>query len=874
MPLRLRHILDRLPLPSLRYYTLISTSLFFGNIFYYHHLIQTNDINSTNETLVNGTKFFSDAKPFSLVYMQTLFSIILSQSLSLLILVNAIYCTIGLFGKYLQELIFGELRLVELQRSKEKLWNYAFYKFCFLFGVLGLENLNELALWISWFSIIAFAISFCQLSKDRFELMSVSVSIRRRLLLKILALLICLLVLSGILVAICFLVGLKYGGLSVFFFMLAEATLLTLDICYLLFKYTFQYYIYEQQKQNPLTTSNEYRSYVIYYIEFVYHIVTLLIDIMHHLQMLFYHQTFMSMTSLIFFMQLKPLFNELTQRLKRHKSYRIAMIRMEKKYPLLTKYDLEQKYLKQNYVSSLDEVCSICWEKFEKARCLPCGHLFHQNCLRSWLEQDTTCPICRVSLQEETSQQTPTPSAPIISPAPNFLLWPSLTLARFARNVHGMNDTTGQRPPRNHLFRFDGSRYSSWLPSFSIEINHNFPFRLGRARLTGVQLTSMAQSVQQVFPQIPYEIILADLQRTQSVDVTIENIIDHRIRIEPQHAAHQQESSTSEESSYTSSEASSSEVGEPIDSDLLSDAPRILQTDDLLDTGHNDNFAWPLDPRLPLATRKQQLIAHMRRQFLDQFIMRRGVGIGGINQQILEKAKFSEKGSELARDHLDKLAKQFETFRDNLEKFAEKHKNEIKKDLAFRRQFQEMCATVGVDPLASSKGFWSQVLGVGDFYYELSVQIVEVCVATSEQNGGLISLDELLLRVRKARGKSKSAQDVSTDDILRAIKKLQALGDGFAVIQPANGQGRILIQCIPGELSMDHTTILNSLQTRSSFTAEQLRDQFQWSNDRIQTAINFMIKEGLIWVDNNGRCSEYYFPGLFTAQRVTSGENV
>lgn len=154
--------------------------------------------------------------------------------------------------------------------------------------------------------------------------------------------------------------------------MFAETILLTLETSYLLFKYIFQYYLFEQQEQNPLHTSNESRSYMIYYFEFLYHITTLIIDILHHLQMLFYHQTFMSMSSLIFFMQLKPLFNELTQRLKRHKSYRNAMIRMEKKYPLLTKYDLEQKYLKQNHLSSLEEVCSICWEKFEKARCLPC----------------------------------------------------------------------------------------------------------------------------------------------------------------------------------------------------------------------------------------------------------------------------------------------------------------------------------------------------------------------------------------------------------------------------------------------------------------------------------------------------------------------
>ena len=39
---------------------------------------------------------------------------------------------------------------------------------------------------------------------------------------------------------------------------------------------------------------------------------------------------------------------------------------------------------------------------------------------------------------------------------------------------------------------------------------------------------------------------------------------------------------------------------------------------------------------------------------------------------------------------------------------------------------QEMCASIGVDPLASGKGFWSNMLEIGDFYYELAVQIVEV----------------------------------------------------------------------------------------------------------------------------------------------------
>lgn len=111
------------------------------------------------------------------------------------------------------------------------------------------------------------------------------------------------------------------------------------------------------------------------------------------------------------------------------------------------------------------------------------------------------------------------------------------------------------------------------------------------------------------------------------------------------------------------------------------------------------------------------------------------------------------------------MSKQLMIFRDKLGEFAAKYKNEIKKDPQFRRQFQEMCASIGVDPLActnilseyneirecsielfniwfhlAGKGFWSEVLGVGDFYYELGVQIIEICLATSHRNGGKTSI--------------------------------------------------------------------------------------------------------------------------------------
>lgn len=46
---------------------------------------------------------------------------------------------------------------------------------------------------------------------------------------------------------------------------------------------------------------------------------------------------------------------------------------------------------------------------------------------------------------------------------------------------------------------------------------------------------------------------------------------------------------------------------------------------------------------------------------------------------------------------------------------------DIRKNPTFRAQFHEICAKVGVDPLASSKGFWAEPLQIGDFYYELGL---------------------------------------------------------------------------------------------------------------------------------------------------------
>ncbi|XP_056111473.1 vacuolar-sorting protein SNF8 isoform X2 [Rhinichthys klamathensis goyatoka] len=151
------------------------------------------------------------------------------------------------------------------------------------------------------------------------------------------------------------------------------------------------------------------------------------------------------------------------------------------------------------------------------------------------------------------------------------------------------------------------------------------------------------------------------------------------------------------------------------------------------------------------------------------------------------------------------------------------------------------------------------MLGVGDFYYELGVQIIEVCLALKHRNGGLITLEELHHRVLKGRG--KFAQDVSQDDLVRAIKKLKAMGNGFGMI-PVGGS--YLVQSVPAELNMDHTVVLQLAEKKGYVTVSEIRDSLKWERERACHVLDHLLKEGLAWLDSQAAVEpQYWLPALF-----------
>ncbi|KAJ1272482.1 hypothetical protein BS78_06G205000 [Paspalum vaginatum] len=92
------------------------------------------------------------------------------------------------------------------------------------------------------------------------------------------------------------------------------------------------------------------------------------------------------------------------------------------------------KYNCEAFHPKEDAQCSICLGEYSEKdilRIIPtCHHNFHLACLDLWLQKQTTCPICRVSLKElqaaissgRSIQQLPTVPENLVNPASQCVL--------------------------------------------------------------------------------------------------------------------------------------------------------------------------------------------------------------------------------------------------------------------------------------------------------------------------------------------------------------------------------------------------------------------------------------------------------------------
>mmetsp|Transcript_2142 Transcript_2142/g.2267 ORF Transcript_2142/g.2267 Transcript_2142/m.2267 type:complete len:241 (+) Transcript_2142:146-868(+) len=239
--------------------------------------------------------------------------------------------------------------------------------------------------------------------------------------------------------------------------------------------------------------------------------------------------------------------------------------------------------------------------------------------------------------------------------------------------------------------------------------------------------------------------------------------------------------------------------------------------------------------------------------------MRRGIGVSAFKNRQNDQQKYSAMGKELETSKLSSVKVLLSDFQAALMQFATKHRTRINSDPEFRVQFHSMCLSAGVDPLASNKGIWANILGIGNFYFDLGVIVIEICLKTRAQNGGLIPITDLLDRIRSS-SKGGSIQTISTADIIRAVEKLTVLGKGFRIVDI---MGNSMVLSLPIELNKDHEEIIKEVQDAGSVTEMTMTITNGWSIERFDIAIRPLLQDGIIWVDDFKGERFYLLPSLF-----------
>ncbi|XP_078067233.1 E3 ubiquitin-protein ligase AMFR isoform X2 [Mustelus asterias] len=516
------------------------------------------------------------------------------------VLVNTACCFLMLVGKLIQYMVFGTLRVSERQHLKDKFWNFIFYKFIFIFGVLNVQTVEEVVMWCLWFAVLVFLHLMVQLCKDRFEYLSFSPTTPMSSHIRVLALLVSMLLSCCSLAVVCALVGYSHG-MHTLSFMAAECLVVTVRTAHVILRYSI--HLWDLNHEGTWESKGTY----VYYTDFVMELNLLSVDLMHHIHMLLFGNIWLSMASLVIFMQLRYLFHEVQRRLKRHKNYLRVVGNMEARFAAATPEEL----------ASNNDDCAICWDSMQSARKLPCGHLFHNSCLRSWLEQDTSCPTCRMSLNINEDNHAGEPRQrdnldENIGPVPVVEGRPHL-------NHH------------NHFFHFDGSRIASWLPSFSVEVMHTTNI-LGIAQVNNSQLNAMAHQIQEMFPQVPYHLVLQDLQLTRSIEITTDNILEGRIQVPfPQQrqesrpalngpAVEENDGHSGDSNSEEQTEHSALELSQSVEEtfEAGSEFPQIdVPTEDFEARG--SRFSKSADERQRmLIQRKEELLLQARRRYVNK----------------------------------------------------------------------------------------------------------------------------------------------------------------------------------------------------------------------------------------------------------------
>lgn len=290
-----------------------------------------------------------------------------------------------LMGKFFRKLFFGQLRAAEMEHLIERSW-YAVTETCLAFTVFRDDFSPK---FVALFTLLLFLKCFHWLAEDRVDYMERSPVISVLFHARVVSLLTFLGVVDLYFVNHAYYSTLIKGASVQLVFGFEYAILMTIVLMTVV-KYAL--HSVDLQSENPWENKAVYLLYselILGFAKVVLYMVFMVIMIKVHTFPLFaIRPMYLAMRSFK-----KALHDVIMSRR--------AIRQMNTLYPEATEEELQ----------SGDNVCIICREDMVTAcKKLPCNHIFHTSCLRSWFQRQQTCPTCRMEvLRMPQPRQAPPP---------------------------------------------------------------------------------------------------------------------------------------------------------------------------------------------------------------------------------------------------------------------------------------------------------------------------------------------------------------------------------------------------------------------------------------------------------------------------------
>ncbi|XP_077589568.1 E3 ubiquitin-protein ligase synoviolin [Stigmatopora nigra] len=325
------------------------------------------------------------------------------SSPSMAVLYIQAFVLVFLVGKFMRKVFFGQLRAAEMEHLIERSW-YAVTETCLAFTVFRDDFSPR---FVALFTLLVFLKCFHWLAEDRVDFMERSPNISYLFHFRVLSLMGLLGVLDCMFVYHACQSIITRGASVQLVFGFEYAILLTMVLT-MFIKYIL--HTVDLQSENPWDNKAVYMLYTELFTGFIK--VILYIAFM----------TIMMKVHTFPLFAIRPMYLAMRQFKKAVTDAimsRRAIRNMNTLYPDATPEDLQAS----------DNVCIICREEMVTgAKKLPCNHIFHSSCLRSWFQRQQTCPTCRMDvLRASNNNQTPTPAqapppaqaapAPVAQPA-------------------------------------------------------------------------------------------------------------------------------------------------------------------------------------------------------------------------------------------------------------------------------------------------------------------------------------------------------------------------------------------------------------------------------------------------------------------------